>query len=155
MDGGTDATAADAIARGGAGAPGVGVTVTRRVEWHDTDAAGHYHHSAVLRWVESAETELHERLGLADLMAHAPRVRYEVDYSGRLYYRDRVEVALAVTAVGETSARYAFEVRRAGDGALAARGAVVVVNVERPAGGKAPWPDRVRAALRGTAAPRG
>src|SRR5690606_35087854 len=54
-------------ASAGAGA-GAGVTIGRTVEWQDTDAAGHYHHSAVIRWVEAAETALHERLGLTELM---------------------------------------------------------------------------------------
>ena len=34
------------------------VLVQRRVEWPDTDAAGHYHHSTVVRWVEAAEAVL-------------------------------------------------------------------------------------------------
>jgi len=34
------------------------VVVDRRVEWQDTDAAGHYHHSTVIRWVEAAEAVL-------------------------------------------------------------------------------------------------
>jgi YbgC/YbaW family acyl-CoA thioester hydrolase len=123
------------------------VTVCRRVEWQDTDAAGHYHHSTVIRWVESAETVLHQRLGLTELMAIMPRVRYEVDYSARLYYRDEVEVALAVTAVGATSARFAFEVTRVADDLVAARGQFVVVHIERASGGKVPWSPPVRRAL--------
>jgi len=43
------------------------VVVHRRVEWHDTDAAGHHHHGAVLRWVESAETVLLERRSATEL----------------------------------------------------------------------------------------
>ena len=33
-------------------------SVERTVEWVDTDASGHQHNSAVMRWVESAEAEL-------------------------------------------------------------------------------------------------
>jgi YbgC/YbaW family acyl-CoA thioester hydrolase len=123
------------------------VTVCRRVEWQDTDAAGHYHHSTVIRWVESAETVLHERLGLTELMAILPRVRYEVDYLARLYYRDEVEVAVGVSGIGETSARFAFEVTRVADDLLAARGQFVVVHIERASAGKVPWPAPVRTAL--------
>jgi len=39
------------------------VVIERRVEWPYTDAAGHQHHSVVMRWVEEADTALHERLG--------------------------------------------------------------------------------------------
>lgn len=40
------------------------VVVRREVEWRDTDAAGHYHHSAVIHWVEAAEAALQQRLGI-------------------------------------------------------------------------------------------
>ncbi len=39
------------------------VVIERRVEWPDTDAAGHQPHSVVMRWVEEAEAALLERLG--------------------------------------------------------------------------------------------
>lgn len=135
-----------AVAAGAPGAPASAI-VTREVEWRDTDAAGHYHHSTVIRWVEAAETLLHDRLGLADLMAFVPRVRYEVDYLGRLYYRDRVEVTLRVVAVGDTSARYAFEVDRLPERTAAARGEMVVVHLDRGTGAKASWPEHARTAL--------
>ncbi len=41
------------------------VVIERRVEWPDTDAAGHQHHSVVMRWVEEAEAALLEPLGLS------------------------------------------------------------------------------------------
>jgi len=36
------------------------VVIERRVEWPDTDADGHQHHSVVMRWVEEAEAALLE-----------------------------------------------------------------------------------------------
>jgi hypothetical protein len=42
----------------------VSVTISRRVQWMDTDAAGIWHYSTVLRWAEKAETELHRLLGI-------------------------------------------------------------------------------------------
>jgi 2-aminobenzoate-CoA ligase len=38
---------------------------------------------------------LHERLDLLELFGTVPRVRYEVDYLARLWFRDRVDVALS------------------------------------------------------------
>ena len=121
------------------------VTVERMVEWPDTDAAGHYHHSAVIRWVEAAEAALHSELGLDELFGTVPRVRYEVDYVARLWFRDRVQITLEVADVGRTSLTYAFTVRR--DAEVAARGRMVCVNSDPKGTGATAWPDDVRARL--------
>ena len=119
--------------------------ITRRVEWVDTDAAGHHHHSAVLRWVEAAETELLRSLGLDALFGRIPRVHYDVDYRSRLWFGQWVDVTIAVGHVGRTSLRYDFEV--ASDGVVAASGHLVIAYAEPDSPGSVPWPDDVRAAL--------
>ncbi|HSE09345.1 MAG TPA: thioesterase family protein [Nocardioidaceae bacterium] len=121
------------------------MTIERMVEWPDTDAAGHYHHSTVIRWVEAAEAALHERLGLPELFGVVPRVHYEVDYLERLWFRDRVTVTLEVADVGRTSLRYVFQVDR--DGQQAVRGQMVCVRTA--AEGPVPWDDDVRQTLTG------
>ena len=127
--------------------PNPSVTVERMVEWPDTDAAGHYHHSSVIRWVEAAEAALHSQLGLDDLFGTVPRVRYEVDYLARLWFRDLVQITLEVADVGRTSLTYAFTVRR--DGEVAARGRMVCVNADPKGAGATAWGDDVRARLGG------
>jgi acyl-CoA thioester hydrolase len=82
------------------------VTIERVVDWTDTDAAGQYHHATVLRWAEAADAELQDQLGLIELFGLVPRVRYEVDYKARLWFRDQVMVHLHVAAVGGASVRY-------------------------------------------------
>lgn len=129
-------------------------TVTRTVDWVDTDAAGHYHHSAVIRWVEAAENALHEEVGLLDLFGTAPRVRYEVDYLDRLWFREQVLTSLWVEQVGRSSLTYAFEA--VGPRGPAARGRMVCVNVgptgeAGSTGSAGPWPAEVRARLEGSA----
>jgi acyl-CoA thioester hydrolase len=121
------------------------VTIERIVEWPHTDAAGHYHHSAVTPWVEAAEAELYERLGVLDLFGVVPRVRYEVDYRVRLWFRDRVAIDLWVAEVGRASVRHAFVVRR-GD-QVAASGSLTAVHIDPELGRAAAWPDHVRALL--------
>lgn len=125
------------------------VEVARVVDWVDTDAAGHYHHSSVIRWVEAAENALHEELGLLDLFGSVPRVRYEVDYLDRLWFREEVVTSLWVEKVGGASLTYAFEV--VGPRGPAARGRLVCVNIgDGPSGEGSPatpWPEQVRAAL--------
>ena len=118
------------------------VLVQRRVEWPDTDAAGHYHHSTVVRWVEAAEAVLYERLGLLELFGRIPRVHYEVEYGARLWFGDLVEMAIGVAELGRTSINYDFEVRR-GE-IVAAVGTMVAVSsdpsdgVDRPVAGRRP-----------------
>lgn len=121
------------------------VLVQRRVEWPDTDAAGHYHHSTVVRWVEAAEAVLYERLGITELFGRIPRVRYEVEYSARLWFGDVVDIAFGVSELGRTSITYAFEVRR-GD-QVAAAGRMVAVSSDPADGGTEPWSDDVRKAF--------
>jgi acyl-CoA thioester hydrolase len=124
---------------------GPSVVVHRRVEWHDTDAAGHHHHGAVLRWVEAAEAELLRGLGIADLFGRTPRVHYEADYRARLWFGQPLEIELAVARVGERSVRYEFEVR--GDGVIAATGNMVITMAEPDAPNAVAWPPHIRAAL--------
>ncbi|HZG93211.1 MAG TPA: acyl-CoA thioesterase [Mycobacteriales bacterium] len=121
------------------------VVVQRRVEWPDTDAAGHYHHATVIRWVEAAEAVLYDRLGLSGLFGRIPRVHYEADYRARLWFGDTVDIAFGVAAIGRTSIDYAFEVRRGDE--VAVVGAMVAVSFDPDGGGSAPWPDDVRTAF--------
>jgi acyl-CoA thioester hydrolase len=124
------------------------VRVQRRVEWAQTDAAGHHHWSSVLHWAEEAETVLHERLGIATrTFGREPRVRLELDFSGRLYFRDLVEIEIWVVEVGSSSARYGFTVTRAGE--TAASGEMVAVHVDLESGRPQPWPQDLRDALTG------
>jgi 2-aminobenzoate-CoA ligase len=124
------------------------VRIQRRVEWAQTDAAGHHHWSAVLHWAEQAETVLHERLGIAHrTYGRSPRVHVRVDFTNRVYFRDVVEVEIAVREVGTSSVRYAFTITRAGD--AAASGELVVVHVGLDNGRAQPWPEDIRAALSG------
>ena len=118
------------------------IVIQRRVEWPDTDAAGHYHHSTVIRWVEAAEAVLYERLGISGLFGQIPRVRYEVDYLDRLWFGDIVDIEFGIAELGRTSIRYAFDIRRGES--VAARGVMVAVSSDPGEGGTQPWSDDVR-----------
>jgi len=120
------------------------ITVERRVEWSDTDAAGHHHFTSVLRWAEQAEFVLQERLGIASLVSgQCPRVHVSVDFRRPAYARQVLEVDLSVVEVGRTSVRYAFVVR--GDGATVAEGVVAAVFMRD--GRPTRWPEEVRRLL--------
>ncbi|MCX4524239.1 MULTISPECIES: thioesterase family protein [unclassified Streptomyces] len=148
-----DAVAADATEVGcAAGAPGAlaprlpSVVVERRVEWPDTDAAGHYHHSTVVRWVEAAEAVLLRRLGLSHLFGSTPRVHFEADYRARLWFGEAVRTELRVTKVGASSLHYAFTVLGE-EGGQAATGRMVIAHSAARATGSTPWPADVREVL--------
>ncbi|MGW2958799.1 acyl-CoA thioesterase [Streptomyces sp. NPDC001220] len=123
-----------------------------RVEWPDTDASGHYHDSAVVRFVEAAEAALVRERGLVGYFGAAPRVRYEVDFAAPLWFQQEVTTVLDVERVGTSSLTFRFEVwGEETDGRprrLAASGRYTVVHV--PQGEErvsAPWPAEWIAAL--------
>ncbi|MFD3583073.1 acyl-CoA thioesterase [Streptomyces sp. NPDC058683] len=134
-------------------APEAARTVHRcRVEWPDTDASGHYHNSAVVRFVEAAEAALVRERGLVGYFGTAPRVRYEVDFTSPLWFQQEVTTVLDVERIGTSSLTFRFEVwGEETDGRprrLAASGRYTVVHV--PQGEErvsAPWPAEWIAAL--------
>ncbi|WP_084223072.1 acyl-CoA thioesterase [Mycolicibacterium holsaticum] len=120
------------------------VTIDQIVDWQDTDAAGHYHHATVVRWVEAAEAELHEKLGILSVSGTIPRAHYEVDYRARLWFRDRVTITLWVDQIGGSSLRYGFSVARAD--VEVACGSMTVVHIDG-LGRPCTWPRHIRSAL--------
>jgi len=122
------------------------ITIRRRVQWIDTDAAGVWHHSLVIRWAEEAEVELHRQLGIIEQTFGAtPRVRTEFTFDTLVRFDDQVDITLTVAALGDTSVTYEVEVT-CGQGSVAS-GRVVAVHIDRGTGEKRPWPEDIRAAL--------
>jgi len=128
-------------------AAGCSVTVRCRVEWIDTDASGHYHHSTVIRWVESAEAELFRRSGHSHMYGSMPRVHYEADFHSRVWFGDEVDLLLTVDHVGRSSLTMSFAVLAGAT--IVASGKLVQVNAIGDDGSAAPWSDEVRDALEG------
>lgn len=123
------------------------VTCYRRMAWNETDAAGHNHFSAAVRWLEEAEHDLYRALGLTlDFIDRVPRVSLRIDYSRRLYFGEELRVDVGVVRVGTSSCTFAFSVSNSeGDEAIA--GEYVVVHVRSTDGGSDPWPEEMRQAL--------
>jgi acyl-CoA thioester hydrolase len=117
----------------------------------DTDAAGHHHNTAIIRWVESAEAALMRERGLVGYFGTAPRVRHEVDYEARVWFGQEVTATVVVERIGTTSMTFGYEVwGEAFEGrprARAALGRYVTVHVPAGADAAAPWPDSWREAL--------
>lgn len=126
-------------------------SIERTVEWVDTDASGHQHNSAIMRWVEAAEAQLVRGLGLDDYFPAAPRVRQEINYRAKLWFGQPVTATVTVVRMGRSSMTYAFEVVGSPfadhPGGAAADGTVTVVHVPAGSSTGSPWPEPLRAAL--------
>ena len=131
---------------GTAGVQAAAITLQRRIEWCDTDAAMRWHHSTIWRFVEAAETELHRRLGILDrTFGFTPRRRLEAEFDVALQFDDLVTISLQVAHVGRTSATY--DVTLSVDDRRVASAAVVIVFIDGD-GRPSPWPDDIARALR-------
>jgi acyl-CoA thioester hydrolase len=123
------------------------IRIRRRVEWMDTDAAGIYHWSTVIRFTEAAEMELHTALGIAEVTFGAtPRVKAGFDFRRPLRFNDRATIDFSVQAVGRSSVRYRV-VLSDDEERVVAEGEVTTVFIDTDSGRSQAWPEPVRAAL--------
>jgi YbgC/YbaW family acyl-CoA thioester hydrolase len=129
-------------------------SITRQVEFAETDMAGIMHFANFFRWMEACETALYRSLGLPLIsflpgqVVGWPRVNVSCSYRAPLRFNDTVEVKLFVKKLGTRSVTYLFQFRKGGE--LAAQGEVTAVCVTADArGGMAaqPIPADVRAKL--------
>ena len=98
-------------------------TSTRKIEFSETDMAGLVHFSNFFRYMETAERDFFELLGI-DLISSKPgelvgwpRVRAECKFSAPLRFGDTIDIHLAVKAVKDRSIDYQFRIyRRNADG---------------------------------------
>jgi acyl-CoA thioesterase FadM len=124
----------------------VSATITRRIEWMDTDAAGIYHWTTAMRLAEAAEAELHTQLGIAAAtFGCTPRVHVKFDFHRPLKFNDLVNVTIRVLKVGRSSVTQLFVLEH--DGEICAEGEIVACYIDHFSNCSAPWPDRVREAL--------
>lgn len=101
------------------------------VSFHDTDASGWLHFTNVFHHVEMAEHACLRHCGLlvfAREQGGWPRVNVTCDYRRPLLCGDKIEVHLAVAAVGTSSLTWNFEVLHP-TGEIAALGSITTVRV--------------------------
>lgn len=126
---------------------GASITLRRRLDWADTDAAGYWHHSTFWTYAEAGEAELMRALGLTELTFGAtPRKSVAAEFHRPIYFDDEVTIAFEVEAIGRTSATYHVSLSVGGE--LAATGQLVVVLIDGD-GRPVAWPDHARQALAG------
>lgn len=134
-------------------------TITRRVEFHETDAAGLMHFSNFYRWMEVCEHEWFRTQGLAMMSTSPdgvrrgwPRRESSCTHQRPLRCGDVVRVRATLAEAGESMLTYAFvfEKDRAGRWTEVAQGRMTTVHVRQDAAGRMeaePMPAAVRAAL--------
>lgn len=91
-------------------------TSTRRIEFSETDMAGLVHFSNYFRYMETAERDFFESIGL-DLISSKPgelvgwpRARAECKFVAPLRFGDTIEIHLAVKAIKDRSIDYQFRI---------------------------------------------
>lgn len=129
-------------------------SISRTVEFAETDMAGIMHFANFFRWMEACETALYRSLNLPLVsflpgqVVGWPRVNVSCTYRAPLRFNDTVEVKLFVKKLGTRSVVYHFNFRQAG--VLCAHGEITAVCVtagEKGAMVSAPIPAEVRALL--------
>jgi YbgC/YbaW family acyl-CoA thioester hydrolase len=117
-------------------------TVTRKVEFADTDTAGVVHFAAFFRYMEEAEHEFYRSLGESayrwepDGVIGMPRVSARCDFLRPLRYPEEVEIHLTVREKSSKAIGYDVVFRKAdGESSVEiARGAMKVVYASRAHG---------------------
>ena len=97
-------------------------SITRQVEFAETDLAGIMHFTHFYRWMEVCEHEFLRSLGLSvdlttgDQRIGWPRVKTSCRFKRPLRFEDEVEVRLIVTEIRDRSIAYGFEFWKTEDG---------------------------------------
>jgi YbgC/YbaW family acyl-CoA thioester hydrolase len=132
--------------------------LSRRVQFHETDAAGLVHFSAYFHYMEEAEHALWRAAGLSihppGTEIGFPRRAASFEYYRALRFEDEFEVLIRVTSLDGSTMRYRCLISRGGE--RIARGDLAITCVSKRAGEpmKAmPFPADVAARFR--AAPEG
>jgi acyl-CoA thioester hydrolase len=90
-------------------------TTTRRVEFGDTDMAGIMHFASFFRFMEVAETDFLQSLGMSvswrteSTKWGFPRVSASCDYQKPARFLDVLTIAVSVEKVGAKSVSYRFD----------------------------------------------
>ena len=92
---------------------------SRRVEFHQTDAAGIVHFASFLTMMESAEHELLRDAGLSVMPPPGqsprltwPRISVHCDYHNAARFEDQLVIDVTVEHIGHSSVRYRFDIAR-------------------------------------------
>jgi acyl-CoA thioester hydrolase len=136
-------------------------SITRTVEFAETDMAGIVHFSNFFRWMEACETAFYRSLGLPLIsfvpgqVVGWPRVAAQCEFRSPLRFGDTAEVQLYVKEIRTRAVVYVFQFRKVVKGKtepdVLAQGELVAVCVTHDGKGgmaAAPIPPEFRAKVR-------
>ena len=107
----------------------------RRVQFHETDAAGLVHFSAFFRYMEEGEHALWRAAGLSIAPPASeigwPRLAASFEYHRPLRFEDEFEIRMQVTAVARSTIAYRCLLTR-GDEAIATGRLTIICVDKRP-----------------------
>jgi YbgC/YbaW family acyl-CoA thioester hydrolase len=87
--------------------------MTRRVQFHETDAAGIVHFSCFFRYMEETEHAFWRSVGLSVAPADSPfgwpRVAVSAEYRHPLRFEDEVDIHLRIVAMTGRSLKYSCQ----------------------------------------------
>jgi acyl-CoA thioester hydrolase len=121
-------------------------SITRTVEFGETDMAGIMHFSNYFRWMEACETAFYRSLNLPLIsfvpgtVVGWPRVKASCDFKAPLRFNDVIEVKLSIRELRSKAVIYVFQFRKVEAGtvqpAVLAQGEIAAVCVTAGADGK-------------------
>jgi acyl-CoA thioester hydrolase len=116
--------------------------------FRDCDAMGHVNHAVYFTYFEQCRLTYWRALtGAASPHTSVIIARAECDYRAPVHFGDELEVRLDVEAVGRSSFTLVYEIVKAGDGQLVARGSTVMVSYDYEKGSSVALPDATRELL--------
>jgi acyl-CoA thioester hydrolase len=127
--------------------------LTRRVQFHETDAAGLVHFTSFFRYMEEAEHALWRAAGLSIAPVGAefgfPRLFASFEYHRPLRFEDEFEAHIRITAMDARTIRYRCVLSREGEKVATGELAIVCVSKRPDAPMKAiPIPESIAARFR-------
>jgi acyl-CoA thioester hydrolase len=111
------------------------VQIRFRVRYHETDAMGIVHHTAYIAWFEEGRSAFTRAIGYPYARMEADGVSLAVAEVAARYhlparYDEEVLVATTLTQLRSRGIHFAYEVRRAADGALLVTGSTQHISVD-------------------------
>lgn len=122
-------------------------TYSRRIAFHETDAAGIVYFANYFRLAEEAETHALASLATAEVFRSFayPRVHAEADYHAPLRFFEEVSIQARITRIGSGSLHWEFLI--SGSAGLCATVRCVSARRHISTGAAAPYSEEERAAL--------
>jgi YbgC/YbaW family acyl-CoA thioester hydrolase len=110
-------------------------TIRRRVQFHETDAAGIVHFSRFFLFMEEAEHALWREAGLSIANRTEPvgfpRVAARFDYQKPLRFEDEFDVTIRIVTIAEKTIEYQCVLARPDGGEPIATGSLTIICVTR------------------------